>query len=310
MTEEFTTHLRQDRLEAALALLRDTVRPASDSGRQLLLLERRMHALRNHRIAGTLTTEGLSAERAKLSRDLLALGENLPKADLLVTAPPTTIEAYYQELLAQMQFFQTQVEAMSEKIILAGQTMQTLGAVLQNPGDSPVPMEELLLRGLRKSIRRIELASTDFQQLRQTIQEGLAQLLVRHRQLIDYLDYPATPPTADDKVRLRELRGHVATQVAAQERNREYANTFQPAIDLLESGQLQQQIRAVLTTTDADPATTELLQELDELLSGVVSGYREFAAQQEAFKAESSAFAPRYRSLLLDYEVCLAELGS
>ena len=307
MQQELRQLLRQDRLEAALALLRDAVRPASDSGRQLLLLERRWHALRNHRIAGTLTTEQLSVERAKLSRDLLALGDELPKADLIGTAPPTTIEEHYQELLAQMQFFQAQVEAMSEKIILAGRTMQTLGAALQNPGQSPVPMSELIRRGLRKTLRRIELAGADFQDLRQTIQQGLEQLLERHRRLIDYLDYPDTPPTPDDTTRLRELRGHVATQLAAQERNRTYANTFEPAIELLESRAIQQQILAA--SDQADPATAAFLQEVDELLDRVTAGFRAFAEQQEAFKQESSAFAPRYRNLLLDYEVCLAELG-
>jgi hypothetical protein len=308
MQQELRTLLRQDRLEAALALLRDTVRPASGSGQQLLLLERRFHGLRNQQIAGTITQESLAVERAKLGRDLLILGEGLPPADRLTTTPPSTIEEHYQDILAQMQFFQSQVEAMTEKIILAGRTMQTLGEALQNPGRSPVPMSELILRGLRKTIRRIELAGTDFSGLRQTVQQGLAQLLERHRRLIDYLDYPDVPPTPDDTTRLRELRGHVATQLAAQERNRSYANTYEPAIELLESGAIQQQIQAASDPTD--PATAALLQEVGELLDRVTAGFREFAAQQEAFKAESSALAPRYRNLLLDYDVCLAELGS
>lgn len=307
MTDEFTTHIRQDRLDAALAVLRDAVRPASESGRRLLLLERRFHALRNQRIAGTIASEDYALERARLSHDLLALGEDLPVADRLVTMPPSTIEEHYQDLLAQMQFFQAQVEAMTEKIILAGHSMETLGEALQAPGQSPVPMQELLPRALRKTIRRIELATEDFRGLRQTVPQGLAQLLDRHRRLIDYLDYPDAPPTPDDKTRLRELRGHVATQLAAQERNREYTNTFQPAIDLLESGAIQSQVENAIQ--GGDPGTADFLQQLDELLTQVTTGFRAFAEQQEAFKQESSAFAPRYRNLLLDYEVCLAELG-
>lgn len=307
MQEELHDQIRRDRLEAALALLREAVRPASGSGRRLLLLERRFHALRNQRIAGTIASEDYGLERARLSHDLLALGEDLPAADRLVTTPPSTIEEHYQELLAQMQFFQAQVEAMTEKIILAGRTMETLGEALQAPGQSTVPMQELLPRALRKTIRRIELAGADFQGLRQTIQQGLTQLLDRHRRLIDYLDYPEAPPTPDDKTRLRELRGHVATQLAAQERNRDYANTFQAAIDLLESGAIQSQVEDAIR--GGDPDTADFLQQLDELLTQVTTGFRAFAEQQEAFKRESSAFAPRYRHLLLDYDVCLAELG-
>jgi hypothetical protein len=306
MLETLQEHLRTNQLEAALEAARAALRPASNSSQQLLLLERRFHELRNKEIVGTIDAAGIAVARAQLSQDLLQLAGAVPTADLTSTQQPRNVEAHYQDLMAQMRHFQTTVEVMTEKIIIAGKTLQTLGEVLQNPGDSPVPLSEMLVRGLRKTVRRIDLASEDFRHMRRVVTEGLQQLLEQHRELITYLDYPDEPVSADEKIRLRELRGHVATQVGAQERNKEYPNTFLPAIEYLESGGFRQTIDAAL---GAGGAEAKLAQELDPLISTVTKGFRAFSDQQEAFKTESSDFAPHYRSLLLDYDLCLAELG-